>query len=275
LSIVKHGQRLTGYPALVDDGDSVSVALLDTRAAAATAMRAAVVRLLRIALRQNVANFEKGGPGYAQSALQLKTSIPTDRLLPDVIAAICDRAFIGDDPLPRSEKQFAEQTRRARARLPAVAEGAFRLLAAIAAAHWALGQRLGRMPAVHARAAAEVRRRRDALVYPGFFRATPWAQLAHLPRYLTALEHRLAKLPENPERDARHSALIEAWWERLRERRATTNVSVGGAGADAAALESFRWSLEELAVSLFAQELKTPFPVSAKRLEKAWAELCR
>jgi ATP-dependent helicase HrpA len=275
LSIVKHGQRLTGYPALIDDGDSVSVALLDTRAAAETAMRAGVVRLLRIALRQNVANFEKGGPGYTQAALQLKTAIPTDRLLADVLAAICDRAFIGDDPLPRSEKAFAEQTRRARTRLPAVAEGAFRLLGAIAAAHWALGQRLARMPAVYSRAVAEVRRRREALVYPGFFRATPWAQLAHLPRYLTALEHRLAKLPENPERDARHSALMETWWERLRERRDGGTAQVGASGSHAAALENFRWSLEELAVSLFAQELKTPFPVSGKRLEKAWGELCR
>jgi ATP-dependent helicase HrpA len=275
LSFVKHGQRLTGYPALVDDGDSVSVALLDTRAAAATAMRAGVVRLLRIALKQNLANFEKGGPGHAQAALQLKTSIATDRLLPDVVAAIADRAFVGDDPLPRSEKAFAEQTRRARARLPAVAEGAFRLLAAIAAAHWALGQRLGKMPAVHSRAVAEVRRRRDALVYPGFFRATPWPRLAHLPRYLTALEHRLAKLPENPERDARHSALIESWWERLRERRDAREGKAGAAENELAALENFRWLLEELAVSLFAQELKTPIPVSAKRLEKAWAELCR
>jgi len=204
----------------------------------------------------------------------LKTSIPTDRLRNDVVAAICDRAFVGDDPLPRSEKAFAEQAKRARARLPAVAEGAYRLLAVIAAAHYALSQRLAKMPAIHTRAVAEVRRRRDALVYAGFFRATPWGQLAHLPRYLTALEHRLAKLPENPERDARHSAAMERWWERYYERRARF-ATIGASEVDAPALESFRWSLEELAVSLFAQELKTPFPVSTKRLEKVWAELCR
>ena len=52
----------------------------------------------------------------------------------------------------------------------------------------------------------------------GFFRATPWAQVAHLPRYLTALERRLAKWPADPARDARHSAMIEKWWERYRER---------------------------------------------------------
>ena len=271
LAIVKHGQRLTGYPALIDDGDSVSVALSDTRAAANAATRAGVVRLLRIALKQSLSSYEKGGAGFAQAALQLKTAIPTDRLLADVLAAICDRAFIGDDPLPRFEKAFAEQVRRARTRLPAVAEGAFRLLATIAAAHYALGQRIGKMPAMYSRAVAEVRRRRDALVYPGFVQATPWAQLTHLPRYLTALDHRLAKLPQNAERDARHSAVVEGFWERYRERREAERA----VGADLRSLEAFRWSLEELAVSLFAQELKTPVPVSAKRLEKAWAELCR
>jgi ATP-dependent helicase HrpA len=271
LTTVAHGQRLTGYPALVDDADSVSIALLDTQAAADASTRAGVVRLLRIALKSSLAAYEKGGTGFAHAAMQLKTTIPTERLLADALAAVCDRAFVGDDPLPRSEPAFAAQLRRARARLPAVAEGAFRLLADIAAAHHALGQRIGASPPALARPVAAVRRRRDALVYPGFFRSTPWAQMAHLPRYLTALDRRLVKFPENPARDARHSDTIEKWWERYNERR-------GGkfATADAeAALENFRWSLEELSVSLFAQELKTPFPVSLKRLEKAWAGIGR
>ncbi len=233
LSTVKHGQRLTGYPALVDDADSVSITLLDTRDAADAATRAGVVRLLRIALKSNLAGYEKGGSGFAQAALQLKTSIPTDKLLSDVLAAVCDRAFLGEDPLPRSEKSFAEQTRRARTRLPAVAEGAFRLLAVIAAAHHALGQKLSASSAAPSRVVAEVRRRRDALVYPGFFQATPWAQLAHLPRYLTALDHRLIKYPENPTRDARHSAVIESFWERYRERQEANRPGAAGPGARA------------------------------------------
>jgi ATP-dependent helicase HrpA len=230
-----------------------------------------VVRLLRIALKSSLGAFEKGGTGFAQAAMQLKTTIPTDRLLADVLAAVCDRAFVGDDSLPRTQSAFAEQTRRARTRLPAVAEGAFRQLAAIAAAHHALGQRIGASPQALARPVAEVRRRRDALVFPGFFRATPWAQVAHLPRYLTALDRRLAKWPGDPARDARHSATIEKWWERYHERR---GAKLPTAEAEAA-LERFRWSLEELSVSLFAQELKTPFPVSWKRLERAWADIGR
>ncbi len=271
LATVKGGQRLTGYPALVDAGDSVSITLQDTRDAAEGSTRAGVIRLLRIALKANLAGHEKGGAGFAPAAMQLKTTIPTELLLSDVLAAVCDRAFIGDDPLPRSEAAFAEQTRRARTRLPAVAEGAFRLLAAIAAAHYALGQRIGAAPASWSRVVGAVKRRRDALVYPGFFAATPWEQLAHLPRYLTALEHRLAKYAENPERDTRHAAQVEMWWERYRERRDAHRLPPEGARA----LEKFRWTLEELTVSLFAQELRTPYPISGKRLEKAWAELCR
>ena len=144
LAIRRGAQQLTGYPALIDDGDSVSLAMLDTREGADAATRAGVLRLLRLALKDAVARFDKGGPGFAQAALQLKTAIATERLLTDVLAAATDRAFLGDDPLPRDEAAFAQQVKRARTRLPAVAEGAFRLLAVIAAEHIALGQRLAR-----------------------------------------------------------------------------------------------------------------------------------
>ena len=271
LTTVRHGQRLVGYPALVDDGDSVSIALMDTRGAAGTSTRAGVVRLLRIALKSNLRAYEKGGAGFPHAAMQLKTAIPSDKLLADVMAAVCDRAFMGDDSLPRSDREFAEQLKRARTRLPAVAEGAFRLLAAVGAAHHALVQRMAAASPALSRAIAEVRKRRDALVYPGFFQATPWANLAHLPRYLSALDRRLAKFPESAARDARHAETVATWWERYHERRDAQRL----AGEVAPALESFRWLVEELQVSLFAQELKTPFPISAKRLERVWGELSR
>ncbi len=276
LTTVKAGQRMTGYPALVDDGDSVSLALLDTADAAEASTRRGVVRLIRIALKDALARFEGtgksgGAPGFATAAMQLKTTIPTERLHADVIQAVCDRAFVGDDPLPRSERAFAEQVRRARTRLPAVAEGAFRLLGTIAAQHHALTQRINALPPALGRLGAELRARRDALVHPGFFEATPWPQLVHLPRYLEGLERRLAKYVENPERDARHAVTLADWWRRWHERVEQNRE----AGRIEPGLAAFRWLLEELQISLFAQELKTPFPVSHKRLQKAWSELAR
>ncbi len=89
LTVARKGQRLTGYPALVDDGDSVSLALLDTLDAATAATRVGVVRLIRIALADALRRWEKGGPGFVGSALVLKPAIAPDRLVQDLLTAIC------------------------------------------------------------------------------------------------------------------------------------------------------------------------------------------
>jgi ATP-dependent helicase HrpA len=266
---VREGRRLTGYPALVEEADGVSLKLLDTRPAADAATRAAIVTLLRAQLKDALRRWEKGEPGFVQAALVLKPAIPSDALLADVLAAVCDRAFIGEDPLPRSERAFVEQVKRARTRLPAVAESAFRLLSAIAAEYHAVSRRIAALPKPLARLGAEAAAQRDRLVPPGFFCATPWSALVHLPRYLKALDRRLAKYAENPSRDAKHAEAVAALWQRYREREETNRA----AGRREPALEDFRWLIEELRVSLFAQELRTPFPVSYKRLERAWKEL--
>jgi len=269
LALVRSGARIIGFPALIDDGDSVSLALLDTAEAAHGATRAGVVRLIRLALADAVSRLEKMPPSFAASALALRGAVPPDRLATDVMDAICDRAFVGDDALPRTEKAFTDQVKRGRTRLPAVSESAVSLLAAIAARYQALAQRLAALPAAHARFAADVRAQRDALVHPGFFGATGWRQLQSLPRYLEALERRVVRYVERPDRDARHAAQVAEFTRRHRERVERNRL----AGRHEPALEAFRWLVEELKVSLFAQELKTPFPVSIKRVEKAWTEL--
>lgn len=271
LAIEREGRRVTGYPALVEQGESVSLKLLDTRAAAEASTRVALLRLLRRQFKEALQRIQKQPPGFAQAALMLKPAMPTDGLLADAMAAICDRAFIGDDALPRSEAAYAEQVKRARVRLPAVTEGAFRLLGAIASEYHALSQRIAALPSAQARLGADLRSQRDALVYPGFLSATPWSQLAHLPRYLKALERRLAKYAENPARDAKHTVAVADFWHRYLQRREAN----AAAGTAEPALEAFRWQIEELKVSLFAQELRTPQPVSYKRLEKAWTDLSR
>ena len=204
-------------------------------------------------------------------ALQLRGSIPADRLRDDVIRAVVDRAFIGEDPLPRDRNAFVAQVKRARARISAVAESALRMLTAIGAEHHALSQRLAALPPTQRMLAAEIRRQRDALVHPGFFSETSWDMLQHIPRYLRALERRVERQPQNPDRDARHAAQVAAWWTRYEERAAVAR----RAGHVPPRLAAFRWLLEELRVSLFAQELRTPMPVSLKRIEKAWTDVLR
>ena len=260
-------ERVDGF--IVDQGESVSLKLLDTRSAADASTRAALLRLLKVQFKDALQRLEKQPPGFAQAALMLKTAIPTDALLADAVTAICDRAFIGDDPLPRSERAYTEQVKRARVRLPAVAESAFRLLAEIAVEYHTISQRIGTMPAGQGRLGEDLRAQRDALVHPGFFSRTPWSRLAHLPRYLKALDRRLAKYVENPARDAKHAQAVADLWQRYAQRHAANAAARKGEPA----LEDFRWQIEELKVSLFAQELRTPQPVSYKRLEKAWTDL--
>jgi ATP-dependent helicase HrpA len=271
LSFIRDGRRLTGFPALVDEGENVALRLLDTAEAAERAHRRGVLRLLRIALREQIRILEKGWPNFNAVALQLRARISPDRLLADWMETICERAFIGEDQLPRDGAQFEGQKQRARARLAAVRDGAQRQLAEIAAAYAQLSAALGQAPLALQKKARALEVHRDRLIFPGFMQELGWTHLAHLPRYLNGILRRYQKYPENPDRDGRNSAIIEAWHQRWLEQIARAVK----AGQVAAKLQDFRWWIEELAVALFAQELKTPFPVSHKRLEKRWSELTR
>ncbi|HXF67836.1 MAG TPA: ATP-dependent RNA helicase HrpA [Burkholderiales bacterium] len=271
IAFTRGGRRLTGYPALVDEGAAVAIRLFDTRAAAQAAMRAGVRRLARLALAEHMKQAEKNLPGFAQAALRLRSIADAETLKADLLEAIADRAFIGEDELPRGEKDFEVLKARARARLPAVRESACRLLGAIAERYHELALKLAAAGPALARPAADARAGLARLVYRGFLSATPWERLHELPRYLKAIELRLDKYRADPQRDERHAAAIadlvrryEARAEKLRR-----------AGESDPRLEDFRWRIEELRVSLFAQELKTPYPVSYKRLDRLWREIAK
>ncbi|HEY3459653.1 MAG TPA: DUF3418 domain-containing protein, partial [Casimicrobiaceae bacterium] len=271
LTLRRDGATRTGYPALVDEGDAVALTLLDTRNAALAATRKGVVRLIGFELGETLARMLKAAPALSGIALSLRGVATADALRDDLARAIADRAFIGDDPLPRSRDAYIAQVKRARARLPAVVDAALHVAAAIASAHHALSQRIAALPAGQRRLAAEAKAQRDALVHPGFLGETPWAQLAHLPRFLEALSRRLERHLQNPERDARHAAQVGAWWSRWQEQVERARRE----GTASPALEDFRWLIEELRVSLFAQELRTSVPVSLKRIDRAWNDLLR
>jgi len=130
---------------------------------------------------------------------------------------------------------------------------------------------LAQAPAPLQRKARALEVHRDRLVFPGLMQDVGWDHMAHLPRYLKGIARRFQKYPENPDRDGRNGAIIDAWQQRWLEEVGRA----AKAGSVAGELREFRWWIEELAVAFFAQELKTPFPVSQKRLEKRWSELTR
>ncbi len=266
IAFTRGGRQLTGYPALADEGKSVAIRLFDLKPAAQEAMRGGARRLLRLAMREQMRQLEKSPPTFLQAALLLRNAVNAEDLREDVVNAIADRAFIGDDALPRTQKAFEAQRARARTRLPAVTEGAARLLTGIAAEYQQVSLRLSSIKGPLAKPAADIRAQLARLFHKGFFSDTPWEQLTHLPRYLKAMQVRLDKYGTSVERDAKHTDAVVQLTKRLDERMEKYRK----AGMADPRLEAFRWHLEELRVSLFAQELKTPYPVSYKRLEKIW-----
>ncbi len=258
-------QQLTGYLGLQKEKDGrIALRLFDTTEAAEQAHRQGVIELMKLQLKEQVKDLNKGIQGFTQAAMLLK-HINADTLRDDLTQAVCDRAFIGEDELPRNEKAFKEQIKRARSRLPAVKEALSRYLQETAAAYAELNGKLGKHPLTHL-----LRLRLQTLLAAGFATRTPWAQWPRLPIYLKAMTLRLEKYSSNPARDAAREADIqelEQMWQEKNDGLVKQGLPVSDD------LTAFKWMIEELRVSLFAQELKTPYPVSVKRLLKEWEDL--
>ncbi|MFZ3088159.1 MAG: ATP-dependent RNA helicase HrpA [Methylotenera sp.] len=270
LSFERDGLKVTGYPALEDDIESVSVKLFDTEREAEQSHRKGVCRLMRFELKEQMKQLEKSLPNFNQYALTLRNVMSPDDLREDMISAIADRAFIGEDELPRTNADFMKLKQRARTRLPAVTEAVARQAQAIATEYQLLAQKQGQMAATVNRLKRDLEQQVSLLVYKGCFSQTPWEYLQNIPRYLKALRLRIEKHPANPERDGENAASVGLIWQKWQDKINALNLAHLDIPQN---VLDYRWLIEELRVSLFAQELKTPFPVSIKRLEKIWQDM--
>ncbi|MGZ8982660.1 MAG: ATP-dependent RNA helicase HrpA [Methylotenera sp.] len=270
LSFERDGVKVTGYPALEDDEDSVSVKLFDTEREATLSHRKGVCCLMRFELKEQMKQLEKSLPNFNQYALTLRNVMTPEDLREDMIAAIADRAFIGEDELPRTNAEFMKLKQRARTKLPAVSEALARQAQAIATEYQLLMVKQSQMAATGNRLRRDLEQQISSLVYKNCFSQTPWEQLQHVPRYLKALRLRIEKHPANPDRDGKNAASVGLLWQRWQDKVNALKQANLDVPSD---LLDYRWLIEELRVSLFAQELKTPFPISVKRLEKTWQDM--
>jgi len=269
MEVRQGSQTLVGYPALVDHGESVSLELADSPEAAAAEHRKGLRRLFMLGLREQARYLEKNLPGLRDMALRFAAIGEAGELKDQLVAAAFDRACLGD-PLPRTAAEFTARRDEARARIVLIAQELARLVGTILAEHQALQKKLQGAKAFP-EAVRDIEAQVARLLPKDFVIATPYERLQHFPRYLKAGALRLDKLRVDPARDARAQAELaplEQGWAReaAKQRRQ---------GAPDPQLEQFRWLLEELRVQLFAQELRTPVPVSAKRLQKLWHTLRR
>ena len=265
MEIRRGGETLVGFPALVDHGTHVEIEVFDEPHAASARHRAGLRRLVALQIRDALRYLEKNIPDMQAMAAAYMSLGTSDELRAQIIEVALDRAFLLD-PLPVDAQGFQRRVDEGRARLTLIASEVARSVGAVLAAYAAAARKLrdARPPK---EVADDVHAQLARLCPKRFVVATPWPQIAHLPRYLDAIGLRLDKLRADPARDARHLAALRPLEQRY------LRVLADRKGAPDARLDGFRWLLEELRVSLFAQELRTPQPVSVKRLERAWAQL--
>ena len=264
MEIPVNGQAVVGYPALVDDGETVSLKVFDDPEEARRIHGAGLLRLYRLQFREQEKYWNKQLPNLSEMAMHYMSLGTADELKRQLITLIFGRACL-TEPLPTDAASFKASCAEARQRLGLLAQEITRLTGQILAEWQSLQKKL---PAHKARAAAvaDIEAQSKRLMSKNFIANTPFERLQHFPRYLKAAQMRLDKLKNDPARDARALAEYQPLWTQY-ERRARELAKQNRHDKE---IEQFRWLLEELRVSLFAQELRTPVPVSVKRLQKMW-----
>jgi ATP-dependent helicase HrpA len=265
MEIKKGGQSLIGFPALVDLVDAVQIEVFDEPEVAAQKHREGLRRLFALQIKDALKYLEKNIPDLQKMAVAYMPLGTADELRQQIIEVALDRAFLMD-PLPADELSFKKRIDEGRGRLTLIANEVARL-AGVILIEYALAIRKIKDTKNAPEAVADCAQQLQRLVPKRFLALTPWGQLQHFSRYLKAIVLRLDKWRADPARDA--AKLLELkpqdqrYWRLVAERK----------GAVDERMLEFRWLLEELRVSFFAQELRTPQPVSVKRLDKAWAQL--
>ena len=265
MEIKKGGTTLIGFPALIDHGDAVGIEVFDEPEAAAARHRVGLRRLFALQIRDALKYLEKNIPDLQKMAVAYMPLGTQEELRGQIIDVAIDRAFL-QEPLPSNEADFKQRVQDGRGRLTLIANEVARMSATILAEYAAAARKIKDTKNAP-EATKDAGEQLQKLMPKNFIAVAPWAQLGHYARYLKAITSRLDKYRADPARDAAKLKellpLEQRYWRLVAERK----------GQIDARMQEYRWMLEELRVSFFAQELRTPYPVSAKRLDKVWAQL--
>ena len=265
MEIQRGGHTLIGFPALIDKGQSVEIEVFDEPDVAAAKHRAGLRRLVALQIKEPLKYLEKNIPDLQKMAMAYMSLGTADELRDQIIDVALDRAYLAD-PLPTDAASFKARVEEGRTRLNLIAQEVARLAGTVLVEYAAAIRKLkdAKPPKD---VADDIAGQLQRLMPKRFIAQTPYTQLQHFPRYLKAITLRLDKLKGDPARDAQRLTELRPLDQRYTRRLAELK------GVLDARTDEFRWLLEELRVSLFAQELRTPQPVSIKRLEKAWAQI--
>ncbi len=259
---------LHGYPSLIDQGKTVTLRVLSSRAEARRCFRAGLARLYVRHLREEFKYHARNLPNIDQMMLWYAPLGPIDELKRDLLLLVADRVFIGDDDNIREREAFVARLDRGWNQLRPTVERVCLLVGKTLERYHKLAVVLSdQPPAAWAINVNDVRAHLGRLVPPRFLAEIPYQRLEHYPRYLRAIDRRLERLRQwGPKRDLELAKAVAKWQELCSDRQQKHDSE----GVEDAHLDDFRWLIEEYRVSLFAQELGTVESVSDKRLEQRW-----
>ena len=272
LEIQKGNQTLFGYPALVDRNDYVDLEVFDDLQEARKHHWQGLRRLFILSNKDTYKALQKQLPGLRELGLLFINVGSVEGLVEQILNLAIERAFMSED-LPVSAEQFNQRLLAGKPRLSLIAQEISKHALSALQANAELQKKLAQAKAASPSAYTDIQAQLQALIFPKLVSEIPYAQLVHLPRYLKAIALRIDKLRSNPSRDAQcqkdWESVARPWQKLLQGNRGSASYAL----SEDQGLRDFRWQLEELRVALYAQELKTPTPMSLKRLEKVLASL--
>jgi ATP-dependent helicase HrpA len=265
--------RFGAFPGIVDSKSSVSLRLFDTYDSALAATRAGTRRLFMFSASDALRRHCTYIPGMETAAMLFGQLGNAQQFRDGVAELIADRAFIGDLLPVHTEKEFAFRVSRGIERLGAATQEVAPLLSQIMSLYQAAARELSQAhPPAFAATVSDMRDQLGKLMPASFMVTTPFEWLRHYPRYLQAIRVRLSRLPAGgvtkDQKQLTELVPLLRGYDELAKRQKEL-------GLDAQKIEEFRWLLEELRVQMFAQDLRTAVPVSAKRLTELWHQIVK
>ncbi len=270
IQLPRAGISIRAYPALVDKQSSVSLQVLDNPLQAQYLTQRGIARLIYLTHSQTVKYLQKELLKGQEIALTLAGIGSRDQVVDDLIlAAIKQIALDNLQNLPRNQSAFEQAAGSAKDNLMTHSQNLAAILVAslklLVDVKKTIKQQKNSL--LLAFTISDIQRQLDHLYYPGLVYKTPMLWLQQYPKYMRAILQRLERAALNPQKDKLQLAEVAPHWQRL-----VDYVAKEGDYrlAHNLALQDYRWWIEELRVSLFAQTLKTQVPVSDKRLDKQW-----
>lgn len=260
------GYSVKAYPALVDEKNSVGIKLFETESEQQVAMWQGIRRLLLLNIPSPIKYLHEKLPNKAKLGLYFNPYGKVLDLIDDCIACGVDKLIASYGGVIWQEEQYQKLQEYVRAELNDVVVEIAKQVESILTQVFAINKRLkGRVDISVAFALSDIKAQLNQLVFPGFVTSHGWKRLADIPRYLSAIEKRMEKLAIDPNRDRAQMSRVEnvilqwqQWLAKLTEKQKQQEE-----------VQNIRWMIEELRVSLFAQQIGTPYPISDKRILQA------